>query len=170
VRVFTPLVLDRPLGSRAKLFTQSIKTLSENSLDEKALQSCVTVLSRVENEGSNTNHFSLFTKGLLKLSPGKRLMLISAMEKHVEIKTETFRVALECLRKVPEENLTEELTTHVFTILHNTGHASYNIKTILKSPDRLERLRDIVTLSSRFQEGSLKTQAKEVASARKKRS
>jgi hypothetical protein len=162
VRVFTPLVLDRPLYSRVKLFSQSIKILSENSLDEKALQSCVTVLSRVENEGSNTNHFSLFIKGLLKLSPAQRLMLISTMEKHAEIKTETFRVALECLRKVPEENLTEELTTHVFTILHNTGHASYNIKTILKSPDRLERLRDVVTCPPHLQEGSLKKHVKEV--------
>lgn len=172
VRVFTPLVLDRPLGSRVKLFNQSIKILLENALDEKAPQSCVTILSRVENDGGSTNHFSLFTESLLKLSPAKRLMLISIMNEHAEIKTETFRVALECLREVPEENLTEDLTNLVFAILHNpkAGLASFYIKTILKSPDPLERLRNVATSSPHLQETSLREQANEVSSAGRERS
>ncbi|MDI9636316.1 hypothetical protein QPK87_33355 [Kamptonema cortianum] len=172
VQALVPLVLDRPLGSRVKLFRRSIKILSENSLNEIALRSCITVLCRVEDEGSSTNHFSLFTQGLLKFSSGKRLMLISIMKEHAEIKTETFRVALKCLRKVPEENLTEDLTNLVFAILHNVkaGLASFNIKTILESPDRLECLRGIATCSPHFQESSLREQAKEVLLAKRRRS
>lgn len=172
VRVFTPLVLDRPLSSRVDLFTQSIKILSENSLDETALQSCITVLSRVEDEGKSTNHFSLFIKDLLNFSPATRLMLISVMKEHAEIKTETFRAALKCLRKVPEENLTEDLTNLVFAILHNVkaGLASFNVKTIMESPDRLERLRGIATCSPHFQESSLREQAAELSLAKRRRS